>query len=137
MIKKQKYLHLTFVLIGIGILLIFALTNDGSYQSGVLCGLGSSLMAIGILRAIKLRRLTSSPEKAEEYIASQSDERVHFLAQKARGVTFVISLYAQLGAGLSAQFFFGQKLVGMVLCCSVCIQSLLFAALYYYYAKKY
>lgn len=137
MIKKQKYLHLTFVLIGIGILLIFALTNDGSYQSGLLCGLGSSLMAIGILRTIKLRRLTSSPEKAEEYIASQSDERVHFLAQKARGVTFVISLYAQLAAGLSAQFFFGQKLMGMVLCCSVCIQSLLFAALYYYYAKKY
>lgn len=137
MIKKQKYLHLTFVLIGVGILLIFALTNDGSYQSGVLCGLGSSLMAIGILRTIKLRRLTSSPEKAEEYIASQSDERVHFLAQKARGVTFVISLYAQLAAGLCAQFFFDQRLVGMVLCCSVCIQSLLFAALYYYYAKKY
>lgn len=137
MIQKQRKLHLAFALIGICIFLVFACTNDGSYQSGMLCGLGSSLTVIGVLQMIKLRRLTSTPEKAAEYEASQSDERVHFLAEKARAVTFVVNLYAQLAAGLFAQFALGQKLVCTVLCFFVCFQSLLFVALYYYYAKKY
>lgn len=137
MIQKQRKLHLALVLIGICIFLVFACTNDGSYQSGMLCGLGSSLTVIGVLQMIKLRRLTSTPEKAAEYEASQSDERVHFLAEKARAVAFVVSLYAQLAAGLFAQFALGQKLVCTVLCFCVCFQSLLFVALYYYYAKKY
>lgn len=136
-IKKQKHLHLAFIVIGIAVMVIFAVTNDGSYSSGLLCGMGSSLTVIGVLQMLKLRRLTSTAEKAVEYEISQKDERVHFLADKARSTAFVIGLYAQLTAGLIAQFAYGQKAVCMVLCFAVCFQSLLFTALYYYYGKKY
>lgn len=136
-IKNQKYLHLAFAAAGIALLLIFAFTNDGGYGSGLLCGMGSSLTVIGVLQMIKLRRLTSNPEKAADYEISQKDERLQFLAHKARSAAFVISLYAQLAAGLIAQFVFQQKAVCMALCFAVCFQSLLYTGLYYYFAKKY
>lgn len=136
-IKHQKLLSMTFLVIGIIIWIIFTLTNDGSYQSGLLCGMGSSLAVIGILRLVKLRRLTASAEKTADYEAACKDERLIFLANKARSVTFVISVYVQLAVGLVAQFAFGERLLCTVLCGMVCFQCLLFTALYRFYSGKY
>lgn len=136
-IRNKKLLYLSFVIIGAVIWLIFAATNDGSYQSGLLCGMGSSLAVIGAAQLTKLRRLTAAPEKAADYEASCKDERLHFLLDKARSAAFIIGVYVQLGVGLVAQFAFGQKLLCSVLCFIVCFQCLLFVALYYFYARKY
>lgn len=137
MIKKQKTVAISFLVIGLIITLIFAVSNAGDYNSGILCGMGTSLTVVGLVRLVKLHRLSQNPEKAADYEAANQDERVVYIANKARAMVFLISVYAQLAAGLIAQFVFGQRLVSMVLCYSTCFQCLLFVVVYRYYAKKY
>lgn len=137
MIKKQKAAAISFMIIGLIISLIFALTGADDYNSGLLCGLGTSLTVVGIIRLVKLHRLSRDPEKAADYEAANKDERVVYIANKARALVFLISIYAQLAVGLAAAFVFDQRLLSMVMCYFVCFQCLLFAAVYYYYSKKY
>lgn len=137
MIKKQKIVAVSYLAIGLIITLIFAFVNADDYNSGILCGIGTSLTAVGFIRLIKLHRLSKNPEKAADYEAANKDERVHYIANKARALVFLISIYAQLAAGLIAQFVFGQRLLSMVLCYVTCFQCLLFVAVYWYYSKKY
>lgn len=136
-IKQQKLLSVSFVIIGLIIGAVFAAWGDDGYSGGLLCGIASSLTVIGIVRLIRLHRLEKDPEKAADYEAAGKDERVIYIANKARAVTFAVSIYVQLAVGLVAQFGFGQKLLCSVLCYMVCFQCLLFVILYWIYQKKY
>lgn len=135
--KKQRTLAISFLVIGLLISLVFAFTGGDDYNSGLLCGMGSSLTVVGIIRLIRLHRISRDPEKAADYEAAQKDERVLFIANKARAVVFIVSIYAQLAVGLIAQLVFDQRLLGMVMCYFTCLQCLLFVAMYHYYSKKY
>ena len=137
MVKRQKMLSASYVLIGLTIALVFAFIDADDYQSGLLSGLGTSLVVVGLIRLTKLYRLSRDPEKQADYEAVYTDERVRYIVNKARALVFVISIYAQLAAGLIAQFIFDQRLLGRVLCYCTCFQCLLFVAVYRYYSKKY
>lgn len=136
-LKKQKRISLSFLIIGLSITLVFFFTGEGSYNSGLLCGMGTSLTFVGLFRLIKYHRLSADPDKASDYEAANKDERVIYIANKARALVFLISIYAQLAIGLIAQFVFDQRLLSTVLCYFVCFQCLLFVVVYRYYSKKY
>lgn len=135
--KQQKQLSVSFVIIGLIIGAVFAVWGDDGYSGGLLCGMGSSLTVIGIVRLVRLFRLEKDPEKAADYEAAGKDERVIYIANKARAMTFAISIYVQLAVGLIAQFAFGEKLLCSVMCYTVCFQCLLFVILYRIYQRKY
>lgn len=137
MLKKRKILYLAYIAAGVLADLISAFSGMGDYNSGVLGGMGTALIAVGLLRLLRMHRLTRDPEKAAEFESANKDERVLFIANKARALAFMISIYGELAAGLTAQFFFGQRLLGTVLCCFACAQSLLFVGVYWYYSRKY
>lgn len=136
-IKSQKILSVSFIVIGLIIGLIFAAYGEEDYNGGILCGMGTALTFVGIFRLVKLYRISRDPEKAADYEAANKDERVIYIANKARSLTFAISIYVQLAVGLIAQFVFGQRLLSMVMCYFVCFQCLLFVLLYRIYSKKY
>lgn len=136
-IKHQKTLSVAYIIVGVVMWILFAMNHSGDYQSGLLCGLGSGLTVVGAARLVKLHRLTSSAEKAADYEAAGKDERILFLSNKAKAVTFVVGVYLQLVVGLVAQFVFGERLLCTVLCGMVSVLCLVCVALYYFYAKKY
>lgn len=135
--KKQKRVYLSFLIIGLIITSVFFFTGEETYNSGLLCGMGTSLTFVGLFRLLRLRRLSTDPEKAADYEAANKDERMIYIANKARAMVFLISIYAQLAIGLIAQFVFDQRLLCTALCYLTCFQCFLFVAVYRYYSHKY
>ena len=99
--------------------------------------IGGGLTAVGLVRLLRVRRLSRDPEKAADYDASLKDERTAYVANKARSMTFFICVYVQLAAALLAILVFEQPLVGQVLCGLTCLQGLLYTVFYWHYDKVY
>ena len=135
-VKKQKNFGILWLSVGAAVFLAgLLLGNDrgGDYISGV----GVGLMAAGLVRLLRVHRLSHDPGCAEEYEASLTDERTAYVANKARSMTFFVSIYAQLIAGLLALWVFDQPRVGQALVGLTSLQGFLYAGLYWYYNRKY
>lgn len=135
--KNQKRFAAVYLGVGLLIGIIAVLAGDDGFNGGILSGMAASLTVIGAARLLKLRRLCRDPEKAADYEAASKDERMIYISNKARSLTFVISVYLQLAVGLVAQFAFGQRLLCQVLCYLTCFQCLLYVALFWFYQRKY
>ena len=114
---------------------LFAPLSD--YQRGIFSGFATGFLVIGLASLIRQYRLTRNPEKAEEWIAMQNEERTAFIAQKARAWTFFIFVLAELSAGIICIFALDDKLLGEVLCYMVAAQGLCYAVLYKILSRKY
>ena len=135
-VKKQKNFGILWLSVGAAVFLAgLLLGNDrgGDYVSGI----GGGVMAAGLVRLLRVRRLSHDPGCAEEYEASLTDERTAYVANKARSMTFFVSIYAQLIAGLLALWVFDQPRVGQALVGLTSLQGFLNAGLYWYYNRKY
>ena len=135
-LKEQKKFGILWLSIGAALFLAGLLLGETEYGSYI-SGFGGGLTAVGLVRLLRVRRLSRDPEKAADYDASLTDERTAYIANKARSMTFFICVYAQLAAGLLAILVFDQALIGQVLCLVTCAQSIVFTAVYWYYNKKY
>ena len=135
-LREQKKCGVLLIAIGLVMFAVGFLLGDehmGDFYNGLGCG----IFACGAVRLLRVYRLSRDPEKAADYVASLTDERTAYIANKARSMTFFICVYAQLAAGLLAILVFDQALIGQVLCLVTCAQSLIFTAVYWYYNKKY
>ena len=135
-VKKQKNFGILWLSVGAAVFLAGLLLGDdrgGNYISGV----GVGLMAAGLVRLLRVHRLSRDPSYAEEYEASLTDERTVYVANKARSMTFFVSIYAQIIAGLLALWVFDQPRVGQALVGLTSLQGFLNAGLYWYYNRKY
>ena len=136
-LKNQKKWAILWVIVGAALWIIFTAIGGEDFRSGLLSGMGSAFIVVGVIRLVRVRRWEKDPEKAADYEAALKDERTAYVSNKARSMTFFISVYVQLAAGLIAIFVFDQKLLGQVLCYLTCFQCLLFTVLYRVYNKKY
>ena len=135
-LKEQKKFGILWLSIGAALFLAGLLLGETEYGSYI-GGFGGGLTAVGLVRLLRVRRLSRDPEKAADYDAMLKDERTIYVANKARSVAFFICVYAQLAAGLLALLVFKQPIIGQVLCLVTCAQSLIFCGTYWYYNKKY
>ena len=135
-LKEQKKFGILWLSIGAALFLAGLLLGETEYGSYI-SGFGGGLTAVGLVRLLRVRRLSRDPEKAADYDAMLKDERTMYVANKARSVAFFICVYAQLAAGLLALLVFKQPIIGQVLCLVTCAQSLIFCGTYWYYNKKY
>ena len=134
---QKKYTILVFI-IGLVFIAIGILTEDKAGSvGGFYSGFGTGLLAVAIVKLIRHRRLAKNPEKLADYEAAQKDERTLYISNKARAVTFFITVYAELAAGLAALWFLPDPLVGKVLCFAASAQCFIFVLVYWYYNKKY
>ena len=135
-LKEQKKFGILWLSIGVALFLAGLLLGETEYGSYI-SGFGGGLTAVGLVRLLRVRRLSRDPEKAADYDAMLKDERTMYVANKARSMTFFICVYAELAAGLLALLVFDQPVIGQVLCLVTCAQSLIFCGTYWYYNKKY
>ena len=136
-LKNQKKWAILWVIVGAALWIIFTAIGGEDFRSGLLSGMGSAFIVVGVIRLVRVRRWEKDPEKAADYEAALKDERTAYVSNKARSMTFFISVYVQLAAGLIAIFVFDQKLLGQVLCYLTCFQCLLFTVLFRVYNKRY
>lgn len=137
-LNNQKKFAVLWVIVGIA-LWIAALVPEweNDYYSGLTSGMAGCFLVIGVVRLVRVRRWQKDPEKAADYEAALRDERTVYVSNKARSVTFFVSVYVQLAAGLIAIYVFDQRLLGQVLCYLTCFQCLLFTILFRVYNKRY
>ena len=135
-LQEQKKCGILVTVIGVVMFVIGFLLGDahmGDFYSGLGCG----LFVCGVVRLLRVYRLSLDPEKAADYDAMLKDERTIYVANKARGTAFFVCVYAQLAAGLLALLVFDQPVIGQVLCLVTCAQCLIFSGTYWYYNRKY
>lgn len=133
-LNKQKKFGLLWLSIGAA-LFIAGLLLQETGCSGYISGFGGGLIGVGLARLLRVHRISRDPERAADYEASLKDERTAYVANKARSMAFLISIYTQLAGGLLAILIFDQPLVGQVLVYLTCLQSLLYTVFYWHYDK--
>ena len=137
-LKNQKKFAIMWMTVGVA-LWIAALVPEweNDYYSGMTSGMAGCFLVIGVVRLVRVRRWQKDPEKAADYEAALKDERTAYVSNKARSMTFVVSIYVQLAVGLLSMYVFDQMLLGQVLCYLTCFQCLLFTILFRVYNKRY
>ena len=137
-LKNQKKWAILWVIVGVA-LWAAALAPDweNTYYSGLTSGMAACFLVIGVIRLVRVHRWQKDPEKAADYEAALKDERTAYVSNKARSMTFVVSVYVQLAVGLLAMYVFNQMLLGKVLTFLICFQCLLFTILFRVYNKRY
>ena len=135
-LREQKKLGILYLVLG-AVLFLVGLLTDASDAMNWLSSFGGAIAAVGVVRLLRVFRLTRDPDKAADYDASLTDERTAYVSNKARSLAFYIGIYAQLAAALAAILFFKQTLVGQVICALTCVQSLVYSGCYWYYNRKY
>ena len=131
-LKEQKKFGILWLSIGAALFLAGLLLGETEYGSYI-SGFGGGLTAVGLVRLLRVRRLSRDPEKAADYDASLKDERTVYISNKARSMTLFICVFVQLAASM----LFDQVLVGQVLCGLTCLQGLLYTVFYWHYDKVY
>lgn len=137
-LKNQKKFAIMWVIVGVALwaaALVPEWEND--FYSGMTSGMAGCFLVIGVIRLVRVRRWQKDPERAADYEAALKDERTAYVSNKARSMTFFVSVYVQLAVGLIAIFVFDQKLLGQAFCYLTCFQCLLFTVLFRVYNKRY
>lgn len=137
-LKNQKKFAILWVIVGVALwIAVFATDWKSSYYNGLTSGMAGCFLVIGVIRLARVRRWEKDPEKAADYEAALKDERTVYVSNKARSVTFFVSVYVQLAVGLLAMYVFDQMLLGQVLTFLTCFQCILFTVLFRVYNKRY
>ena len=91
-LKEQKKFGILWLSIGAALFLAGLLLGETEYGSYI-GGFGGGLTAVGLVRLLRVRRLSRDPEKAADYDASLKDERTAYVANKARSMTLFICVF--------------------------------------------
>ena len=99
-------------------------------------GMGSTLLVIGILQIVRFSRFRKNPEYREKVETAASDERNHFIRNKAwawAGYIFIL---------IAAVFVIvlkvlGQETLSMAASVAICLMLVLYWCTYYILQRKY
>lgn len=131
-IKKKMIGFVCLLVIGVVFLAVGIIRSDDS----ILVAIGVAYIVCAAIRFVQYYRLTKNEEKRNEYEMLQTEERTVFLAEKARSVTFVLSVGAEFIGGVIA-FLIGKESIGINFFYVAGIQSFVYLLCYSYYSKKY
>ena len=130
--KKDIVFGVIWLLLGLVLTVLCCLETLDEYWSGM----GSALMVVGIVRLLRSYRLSRSETYREKREVAETDERLHFIRNKAwawAGYLFIII------CALSTIVFklLGQDLLCMVFGGAVCLMLVLFWVCFFILKKKY
>ena len=99
-------------------------------------GLGSALLVVGALQLLRGFRLSRSVEYREKMQTASTDERNHFLRNKAWAWAGYLFIF--LGAlATVALYLLHQPLLSYAAACAVCVMLLLYTGAFFILQKKY
>ena len=130
--KKDIVFGVIWLLLGLVLTVLCCLETLDEYWSGM----GSALMVVGIVRLLRSYRLSRSETYREKREVAETDERLHFIRNKAwawAGYLFIII------CALSTIVFklLGQDLLCIVFGGAVCLMLVLFWVCFFILKKKY
>ena len=129
MYSKRKMIWYTFILAaGIVLIVLSCIGTLDSFWSGF----GGGIAAVGLVRLINGVKYRRDPGLAKQMDVSQKDERVSFIATRARAWAFHISAVGSAAAVLVLKFMGREELamcVSLVLCGMLVVYSAVFAVL--------
>lgn len=129
MYSKRKMIWYTFILAaGIVLIVLSCIGTLDSFWSGF----GGGIAAVGLVRLINGVKYRRDPSLAKQMDVSQKDERVSFIATRARAWAFHISALGSAAAVLVLKFMGREELamcVSLVLCGMLVVYSAVFAVL--------
>ena len=130
--KKDIVFGVSWLLLGLALTVLSCLETLDEFWSGM----GSALMVVGIVRLLRGYRLSRSEAYREKREVAETDERLHFIRNKAwawAGYLFII-----ISAICTIVFkILGQDLLCMVCSGAVCLMLVLFWVSFFILNKKY
>ena len=130
--KKEIIFGVIWLLLGLVLTVLSCLETLDEFWSGM----GSALMVIGIVRLLRGYRLSRSEAYREKREVAETDERLHFIRNKAwawAGYLFII-----ISAICTIVFkILGQDLLRMACGGGVCLMLVLFWVSFFILNKKY
>ena len=130
--KKDIVLGVIWLLLGLALTVLCCLETLDAFWSGV----GSALMVVGVVRLLRSYRLSRSDIYREKREVAETDERFHFIRNKAwawSGYLFIL-----ISAICTIVFrILGQDLLCMVCSGAVCLMLVLFWVSFFILNKKY
>lgn len=135
-LKELKKLGILYVIVG-AVLFLIGIAADNGQGDNWFVMIGSAVAAVGALRLLKISRLNRNPERAADYDASLQDERVAYVANKARSLTFFISVYTQLIIAFVLVLVFRRTLMGEAFCILTCLQCVIYTLCFWHYSRRY
>ena len=128
--KKDIIFGVIWLLSGIVLTVLSCLETLDEFWSGM----GSALLVIGVVRLLRGYRLSKSETYREAREVAETDERFHFIRNKAwAGYLFVI--ICALGAIVLR--LLGQELLSLAASGAVCLMLVLFWVSFFVLKKKY
>lgn len=85
--KRKKALYLAFFIAGLCILLAALIFPMSDSMGGMLTGMGSGLLALGISRLLLLRQQAKHPEQQRQNEIAANDERNVAIRRRAQAVS--------------------------------------------------
>lgn len=134
--KNNRLFKISVAEIVIGLIIelwaFSGIVEDGS----VLTGIGSGILAVGVVQLLRVFRMESNPEYKKRMETASKDERYAFISMKAKEAAF--GIYLIIAAVLCmAWMLLGYREQGMLAAMSICILVLLYAVLFRILARKY
>ena len=130
--KKDIIFGASWLLLGLALTVLSCLETLDEFWSGM----GSALMVVGIVRLLRGYRLSRSEAYREKREVAETDERLHFIRNKAwawAGYLFII-----ISAICTIVFkILGQDLLCMACSGAVCLMLVLFWVSFFILNKKY
>ena len=130
-IKRKMCYMAVLAFVGLSFM-IMGLFRDGS----LLGGTGAGMAAVSILKLVQYWRIRSDPEKIRQLEITQSEERLVFIAEKARSYTFFGIMVAEYIA-MIVFMLLGRDSLAATIAYIVCGELLLYLIIYKVLSKKY
>ena len=130
--KKDIIFGVIWFLLGLVLTVLCCLETLDEFWSGM----GSALMVVGIVRLLRSYRLSRSKTYREKREVAETDERLHFIRNKAwawAGYLFIIIC----AIGTIIFKLLGQDLLCRFLSGAVCLMLVLFWVSFFILKKKY
>ena len=130
--KKDIIFGAIWLLLGLTLTVLTCLETLDEFWSGM----GSALLVIGIVRLLRGYRLSKSETYREKREVAETDERFHFIRNKAwawAGYLFILLV----GSSVIVLKLMGQDLLSQVASYAVCLMLVLYWGSYLVLKKKY
>ena len=130
--KKDIVFGILWLLLGLALTVLCCLETLDAFWSGM----GSALIVIGVVRLLRSYRLSRSDIYREKREVAETDERFHFIRNKAwawAGYLFIIIC----AIGTIIFKLLGQDLLCMAFGGAVCLMLVLFWVCFFILKKKY
>lgn len=134
---KNKRAYIVYIVEILTGLVIEGLAFSGLFrETGVLTGIGSGILAVGLVQLFRAFRIERDPELKKRFETVAKDERYAFISMKAKEAAFAIYLIIA-GVLCMAFLVLGHEREGMLAAMSICILVILYTVMFRILAKKY